>query len=67
MVSNNSLLSKKILQYVIGAGFIIILLLLARCGTQSEEIKNVNVLNSFNSISDAVPNLFLNEKEIFYK
>tara|TARA_A100001015_G_scaffold109494_2_gene121524 strand:- start:1523 stop:2128 length:606 start_codon:yes stop_codon:yes gene_type:complete len=62
-ISNNSLLSKKILQYVIGAGFIIILLLLARCGTQSEEIKNVNVLNSFNSISDAVPNLFLNEKE----
>ena len=62
-ISNNSLLSKKILQYVIGAGFIIILLLLARCGTQSEEIKNVNVLNSFNSISDAVPNLFLNEKK----
>ena len=62
-ISNNSLLSKKILQYVIGAGFIIILLLLARCGTQSEEIKSVNVFNSFNSISDAVPNLFLNEKE----
>ena len=62
-ISNNSLLSKKILQYVIGAGFIIILLLLARCGTQSEEIKSVNVLNSFNSISDAVPNLFLNEKK----
>ena len=62
-ISNNSLLSKKILQYVIGAGFIIILLLLARCGTQSEEIKSVNVFNSFNSISDAVPNLFLNEKK----
>ncbi len=62
-ISNNSLLSKKILQYVIGVGFIIILLLLARCGTQSEEIKSVNVLNSFNSISDAVPNLFLNEKK----
>lgn len=62
-IGKNSLLSKRILQYAIGAGFIIILLLLSRCGTQTDEITGVNVSNSFNGISDAIPNLFLNEKE----